>query len=150
MEQQRLAAPDQAVHVVSCSRTPGQHPLGIRTCHRTCTSFLSLWSFTAPLACVASPGVSFVRAPGTGGLPRYKPANGVLTAATLLQCRRAETNRIQYHGIWGAAHPPSARRCHASHSLCTEVFIKAWKNPKSYGRDGGSQMLATSIDSNGE
>lgn len=28
-------------------------------------------------------------------LPGYKPTNGVLTAATPLHCRRAETNRIQ-------------------------------------------------------
>ncbi|KAK1886488.1 Protein translocase subunit SecD [Dissostichus eleginoides] len=45
---------------------------------------------------------SFLSSPVvTGGsgsssvLPGYKPANGVVSAAALLHCRRAETNRIQ-------------------------------------------------------
>lgn len=40
-------------------------------------------------------GSPFVRAQGTSVLPGYKPTNSVLTAAALLHCRRAETNRIQ-------------------------------------------------------
>lgn len=40
-------------------------------------------------------GVSRLCAPGSRVLPGYKPTNGVLTAAALLHCRRAETNRIQ-------------------------------------------------------
>lgn len=50
-------------------------------------------SISLPVWC--GRGFQFVRAPGTRVLPGYKPTNGVLTAAALLHCRRAETNRIQ-------------------------------------------------------
>lgn len=39
-------------------------------------------------------GVPVYAHTGARVLPGYKPANSVLTAATPLHCRRAETNRV--------------------------------------------------------
>ena len=54
-----------------------------------------LLHFLYQCLCSAAGVSRFVRTPRTRVLPGYKPTNGVLTAAALLHCRRAETNRIQ-------------------------------------------------------
>lgn len=53
------------------------------------------YCLTHTRASAVGTGFPLVRAPGARVLPGYKPTNGVLTAAALLHCRRAETNRIQ-------------------------------------------------------
>lgn len=78
------------------NKTPNQRGVTglINALPSHCFSFY-INAFSTPLPLWCGRGFPFVRAPGARVLPGYKPTNGVLTAAALLHCRRAETNRIR-------------------------------------------------------